>query len=68
MFRFLLEAYDNLAIFTVADREKGVLLLRFSPHQRKELRRFLDDMQDEMTIREVHHSALDARPDSGRDA
>lgn len=62
MFRFFLEAYDNLAVFTVTDREKGILLLRFSPHQRKEMRRFLDDMRDEMDISEIFTSPLGAEP------
>ncbi len=46
MFRFLLEAEDNLALFTVADRFRGILLLRFSPHQKKEFFEFLKSLED----------------------
>jgi hypothetical protein len=42
MFRFLLEAQDNLGIMTVADRWRAALLLRFSPHQEKAVREFLE--------------------------
>ncbi len=45
MFRFLLEAQDNLGIMTVVDRWGAVLLVRFSPHQERELRAFLDGMR-----------------------
>ncbi|MEF2144650.1 MAG: DUF4911 domain-containing protein [Desulfovibrionaceae bacterium] len=42
LFRFLLEAWDNLALFTMVDRRQGVMLLRFSPHQEREVRLFLE--------------------------
>ncbi len=45
MFRFLLEAYDNLALFTVLDKYKAILKVFFSPHQEKEVQRTLRDMQ-----------------------
>jgi hypothetical protein len=41
LFRFLLEACDNLALFTVADRRTGALLLRYSPDQEREVDEFL---------------------------
>ena len=44
LFRFFLEAEDNLAIFTVVDKFRAVLLLRFSPHQKKELLQVLENM------------------------
>lgn len=46
MFRFLLEAEDNLGIMTVVDRWGAVLMLRFSPQQERELREFLAGMQE----------------------
>lgn len=46
MFRFLLEAEDNLGLMTVVDRWGAVLMLRFSPHQERELREFLLGMQE----------------------
>ncbi|WP_027177747.1 DUF4911 domain-containing protein [Maridesulfovibrio bastinii] len=46
MFRFMLEAVDNIAIFTVADKIRGILLLRYSRHQQRELLEFLDSLKD----------------------
>lgn len=53
LFRFLLEAHDNLGIFTVANKFTGLLMLRFSPHQRREMRSFLDAVRTEMDVEEV---------------
>lgn len=50
LFRFLLEAHDNLALFTVVDRARAVLLLRFSPDQERETLEFLDQARSEMHI------------------
>ena len=33
MFRFLLEAYENVAYFTVLDRRAALLKIVFSPHR-----------------------------------
>lgn len=60
MFRFLLEAHDNLGIFTVSNKFKGILLVRYSPHQEREMRWFLDGLKDEMDI-EVLHEAPEPR-------
>jgi hypothetical protein len=53
MFRFLLEAQDNLGIMTVVDRWRAVLLLRFSPHQEKTVREFLESMQESLSFSTV---------------
>ncbi len=45
MFRFLLEAYDNLALFTVLDKYKAILKVFYSPHEEKEVHARLKDMQ-----------------------
>lgn len=45
LFRFLLEAQDNLGLMTVVDRWRAALLLRCSPHQEREFRDFLDGMR-----------------------
>ncbi len=45
MFRFLLEAYDNLALFTVLDKFQAILKVFYSPHQEKEALERLRDMQ-----------------------
>ena len=46
MFRFLLEAQDNLGLMTVVDRWGAVLQVRFSPHQERDMREFLEGMQE----------------------
>lgn len=43
-FRFLLEAYDNLAYFTVLESKTALLKLVFSPHRARAARRALDEM------------------------
>lgn len=45
MFRFLLEAEDNLGIMTVVDRWGAVLKVRFSPDQKKEVIASLQGMK-----------------------
>jgi len=50
LFRFLLEGYDNLGIFTVTNKYKGILQLRFSPHQKREIQKFLKAAATEMNI------------------
>lgn len=57
-FRFLLEACDNLGIFTVADKYKGVLQLRYSPQQEREFREFLDSLHESIP-HEILHEARD---------
>ena len=54
LFRFLLEAHDNLGIFTVTNKYKGILLLRYSPHQAPEIKRFIKQVASEMDITTVH--------------
>lgn len=50
LFRFLLEGYDNLGIFTVTDKFQGILLMRFSPHQEREMRQFLKSAATEFPV------------------
>nr|WP_234702986.1 DUF4911 domain-containing protein [Oleidesulfovibrio alaskensis] len=45
MFRFLLEAQDNLGYMSVINKFDGVLQVVFSPHQEREMRDFLQGMQ-----------------------
>lgn len=45
MFRFLLEAQDNLGYASVVDNYDCVLKITFSPHQEREMRAFLKGMQ-----------------------
>ncbi len=44
MFRFLLEAYDNLAYFTVLDRNECLLKVIFSPDARRSAQKALDEI------------------------
>ena len=45
LFRYLLEGGDNLAMLTVLDPKKALFKLLFSPHQRGEVRSFLESMR-----------------------
>ncbi len=50
MFRFLLEARDNLALFTVLDRHGAVLKVMYSPHQEKLVKEALQGMTEVIPI------------------
>jgi len=50
LFRFILEGYDNLGVFTVVNKFKGILLLRFSPHLKREVKTFLKAAGTEMKV------------------
>ena len=52
MFRFLLEAYENLAYFTVLERKTAMLKLVFSPHQRENTLRALDESLERAAVRQ----------------
>ncbi len=46
MFRFLLEAEDNLGYMTVLDRWRALLKVTFSPHQARQMRTCLGAMRE----------------------
>lgn len=50
MFRFLLEACDNLAYFTVLEKDTALLRLFYSPHCEKSVRRALDDIAQTLPL------------------
>lgn len=50
LFRFLLEARDNLAGFTVLDRREALLKVFFSPHQEEQVRSALDAIGTEIPL------------------
>jgi hypothetical protein len=52
-FRFLLEGWDNLALFTVVNPHTGTLLLRYSPHLRREVDAFLTCAGEVVVIEEL---------------
>ncbi len=51
LFRFLLEGYDNLGIFTVTNKFTGIIQFRYSPHQHREVQDFLKAIQSEICSR-----------------
>jgi hypothetical protein len=51
MFRFLLEAYDNLAYFTVLDAGEALLSVVCSPHQADAACRALEDIGESLPLR-----------------
>ncbi len=53
LFRFLLEAYDNLALFTVLDKYQAILKIFYSPHQKIEVLQRLEDMKSFVAFEEV---------------
>jgi hypothetical protein len=48
MFRFLLEAYDNVAMFTVLEPKQTLLKLIFSPHDTKYMKEILASMKSKI--------------------
>ncbi len=56
LFRYLLEARDNLAYTSVIDRWASVLKLVFSPQQKEELIEHLSDMQASVNFKIVPFS------------
>lgn len=44
LFRFLLEAYENVAYFTVLDRREALIKVVFSPHMRAQADAALADI------------------------
>ena len=51
IFRFLLEAYDHLAYFTVLDAREALLSVVCSPHQEDALYRALEDIGSHLPLR-----------------
>ena len=65
LFRYFLEAEDNLGIMTVVDRWRAALLIRFSPDQEGRLLEHLEEMRTAIpftgpfTVRSVaRHQAM----------
>lgn len=50
MFRFLLEACDNVAAFTVLDRREALLKVFFSPHQHDTVIRTLQQIGEQVPL------------------
>ena len=50
LFRYLLEAEDNLGLMSVVDRWRAALLVRFSPDQEKAVRDRLEEMKQSLAF------------------
>lgn len=50
LFRYLLEAEDNLGLMTVVDRWRAALMVRFSPHQERRMRQFLEEARQSVSF------------------
>ena len=50
LFRFLLEAYENLALFTVLERRTALLKVMFSPRQEKTVRAALAEIGESVPL------------------
>lgn len=50
MFRFLLEAYDNAAMFTVLDPKATLLKVVFSPHDEVWVKQILASMRSKIVF------------------
>lgn len=50
MFRFLLEAYENLAFFTVLERHPALLKISFSQESRGEVERVLNRIRADINF------------------
>lgn len=59
MFRFLLEAEDNLAYMSTVDRWSCVLRVTFSPHQEGAVRRYLETMREKIAFTVIPVPARD---------
>jgi len=54
LFRFILEAHDNVALFTVLDRHAAHLKLLFSPHQARAVDAMLQSMRPLLEVVDYH--------------
>lgn len=51
MFRFLLEAYDNLAMFTVLERRPALLKVFFPPENKKHVLKALAEIGSSIPVK-----------------
>lgn len=66
MFRFLLEAYENVAYFTVLDKQIARLAVIFSPHRERATRHVLEEIGQSLHIRivSIYQSAVSLPPEA----
>lgn len=54
LFRYLLEAYDNLAYSSVVERKACILKLVYSPQQEREFLAALDEIRQSLAFEILH--------------
>lgn len=59
MFRFLLEAYDNLALFTVMENIPSILILSFASESHEEIINMLVEISQSVKITWSDHFFLE---------
>jgi len=64
LFRFLLEAHDNLALFTVLDRHRAAVRLSFPPDQEAAVREALARIAEEVPLQVVEPRLRPTTPDA----
>lgn len=63
MFRFLLEAQDNLGYMSVVDRWRAALQITFAPGQEREVREYLAGLVESLPFELVELALAFAAPD-----
>ena len=58
--KFLLEAYDGIAMISTLDREQGIVLIRTAPGCEGEVEALLDELRTENPILEMEEDAVRA--------
>ncbi len=50
MFRFLLEAYEHIAYFSVINKQKAILKIVYSPHRESAAKQMLSEIGESLEI------------------
>lgn len=53
LFRFILEAHDHVALFTVLDRHVALIKILFSPHEARAVEAMLQSMRSVLDVTDV---------------
>ncbi len=51
--RFILEGYDNLAVLTTLDRQKGMVMLSISPGCEAEINNLIEELKANLLIQQM---------------
>ena len=52
--KFILEAYDGLAVLTTADSEKGIVVISIAPGCEADVEMILQDLKKDVMIEDIH--------------